>query len=353
MKERLPAFILVVSVAIAISAATSVAAAQAVSDNGYTAPRTAWGHPDLQGNWTNSTLTPLERPAGLGPVYTPQQVAEIERAAEARLVASTLPSDPNREAPPVGGDGSTGAAGMVGGYDGVYIDRGEGVAIVNGEPRTSLVTFPENGRVPSTRPEVAEWRAEQAAARRGMGQYDHPELRPLGERCVISFGSNAGPPMLPNGFYNNNYTIVQNEDHVLIMAEMVHDARVIRLGDGPRLSSEVRPYFGDSWGRWEGETLVVETTNFHPNQRFRSNPSDNLKVIERFTRVDEETILYEFTIDDPAVYTEVWGGQVPMRRFDDRVYEYACHEGNYAMYNILSGARFQERMAAQEDGDSQ
>ena len=152
-----------------------------------------------------------------------------------------------------------------------------------------------------------------------------------------------GPPMIPNTFYNNNYTIVQTEDHVLILAEMVHDYRVIRLGEpDERLPQQVTPWFGDSWGRWEGATLVVETTNLNPDHPFRGMPpSAETKVHERFTRVDDDTILYEFTVDDPA-YTQPWGGQIPFERFDDLVYEYACHEGNYALMNILSGARYQE-----------
>jgi hypothetical protein len=154
--------------------------------------------------------------------------------------------------------------------------------------------------------------------------------------------------MLPNGFYNNNYTIVQTADHVVIMTEMIHDTRIIRIGEGPRLPPSVRPWMGDSWGRWEGDTLVVETTNFHPMQRFRGNSSDNLKVIERFTREDEDTIIYHFTIDDPTVYVEPWGGEVPFESMgSELVYEYACHEGNYALSNILSGARYQERQAAE------
>jgi len=190
-------------------------------------------------------------------------------------------------------------------------------------------------------------RAEYVEFRRQFAQYDHPEMRLLAEGCLVSFGSNAGPPMLPNGGYNNNYTIVQTADHVLIMAEMVHDARVIKIGDGPRLPPHVRPWMGDSWGHWEGDVLVVETTNIHPLQRFRGNSSENLKVIERFSRIDQETVLYEFTIDDPTVYTATWGGEVPMMRFDDKLYEYACQEGNYSLAGVLSGARYQERIEAQ------
>ena len=221
------------------------------------------------------------------------------------------------------------------------------MAIINGEPRASLVTNPVDGRVPSMTSEAQAARAEYVEFRRQFAQYDHPEMRPLAERCLVSFGSNAGPPMLPNGGYNNNYTIVQTADHVLIMAEMVHDARVIKIGDGPRLPPHVRPWMGDSWGHWEGDVLVVETTNIHPLQRFRGNSSENLKVIERFSRIDQETVLYEFTIDDPTVYTATWGGEVPMMRFDDKLYEYACQEGNYSLAGVLSGARYQERIEAQ------
>jgi hypothetical protein len=150
--------------------------------------------------------------------------------------------------------------------------------------------------------------------------------------------------MLPNGFYNNNYTIVQTPDHVVIMAEMVHDARIIRIGDGPRLPEHIRPWMGDSWGHWEGDVLVVETTNIHPLHRYSG---EEMKVIERFSRMAEDAVLYEFTIDDPSTYTEPWGGQVPMMALNDRLYEYACHEGNYALSNILSGARYQERLEAE------
>ena len=175
---------------------------------------------------------------------------------------------------------------------------------------------------------------------KGRGQYNHPEFRPLAERCIMSFGSNAGPPMLPNYFYNNNYTIVQTKDHVMILIEMVHDVRIIRMGD-EHLPTNVRPWMGDSIGRWEGDTLVVETTNFHPLQSFRG-ASENLKVTERFTRADADTILYKFTIDDPTTFASPWSGEVPFKRTDELIYEYACHEGNYALSNILSGERDRE-----------
>ena len=221
---------------------SAVAAQAPASASGeWVVPRTPDGHPDLQGNWSSATLTPLQRPRDQGPVLTWEEVQRLEGTAAGFLERVSQPSDPDRIAPPVGGDGSIGPAGGVGGYNGIYIDRGDGVAIVNGEPRSSLITHPADGRVPSFTPEAREGRAESRELRRGFGPYDHPELRPIGERCLVSFGSNAGPPMLPNSFDNNNYTIVQTADHVLIMAEMVHDARIIRIGSGPRLPAHIRP----------------------------------------------------------------------------------------------------------------
>jgi len=228
------------------------------------------------------------------------------------------------------------------------MDRGINIAIVNGEFRSSLLTHPSDGRRPDLTPEGERRRAAERAIRAQFEQFDHPEIRGLGERCIMSFGSSAGPPMIPNTAYNNNYIFVQTADHIMIMSEMVHDARIIRIGDGPRLPPHVRPWMGDSWGRWEGDALVVETTNLNPIQAFRGiRPSEDLKVTERFTRTPEG-ILYEFTVDDPTTYSESWGGEIPFRPLNDRVYEYACHEGNYALSNILSGARYQERLAAEE-----
>ena len=315
-------------------------------------PRTSDGHPDLQGNWSNATITPLGRPRGRGPVLTPDQVAEIEERREEFIEVLSATSDPNREAPAVGGV-RTGdfafdaASGGTGGYNYVYIDGGDRVAIYNGESRSSLVTNPADGRIPSLTPEARQRRSERSEFNRQFGAYDNPENRPLSDRCLMSFGSNAGPPMLPNYFYNNNYTIVQTADHIMIMTEMVHDVRIIRMGERVPLPEQVRPWMGDSWGHWEGDTLVIETTNLHPLQRFNGNPSDNLKVIERLTRVDQSTINYEFTVIDPETYTAEWGGEVPMKALDGLIYEYACHEGNYALGAILSGARYQERLEAE------
>ena len=319
------------------------AEAQAPASRGtWQVPRTADGHPDLQGNWTNVTLTPFQRPEGRGPTFSAEEARQIE-----------IPDD---ECPPNPGTvacgrsqaaGTSNEARLSGNeYNEVYWDRGSRIAVVDGEYRTSLITRPADGRRPALTPLAEQRQAERATLRSQFAQYDHPEIRPLGERCIVSFGSSAGPPMIPNSAYNNNYTIVQTADHVMIVAEMVHDVRVIRLGEPDRLPDHVKPYFGDSWGRWEGDALVVETTNLNPDHPFQGVvPTERTKVIERFMRVDDDTILYEFTVDDPDNYTETWGGQIPMERFDDLLYEYSCHEGNYALGAVLSGARYEESQA--------
>ena len=324
----------------------------------WVVPRTRDGRPDLQGNWTNGTITPVERPAGQERALTKDQVANLEKIRADTIAKLQKDSDPNRPAPPKGGDGSVGAAGMVGGYNYFWIDAGDQVAVVNGEYRSSLITDPPNGRIPALTPEGRARVGEFMKRVSQFGQYDNPENRPLSERCIMSFGSNAGPPMLPNYFYNNNYTIVQTASHVMIMTEMVHDARIIRMGkSGERLPKGVNLWMGDSHGWWEGDTLVVETTNVHPQQlnlfsAFPVSPlnggSENLKVTERFHRVDQNTILYRFTVEDPTTWARPWGGEVPFKAMNDLIYEYGCHEGNYALANVLSGARAQEREAAKK-----
>ena len=321
-------------------------------DSTWVVPRTPDGHPDLQGNWTNATTTPLQRPEGRDRVLTPEEVARIEGRRQNVIERTSRPSDPDREAPPVGGDGSTGAAGGVGGYNYFYIDAGDRVAVYDGEPRSSLIVDPPDGRIPDMTPEAREQRREARARRAAFGDYDNPENLSFALRCLLSFGSNAGPPMLPNYFYNNSYTIVQTADHVMIMTEMVHDVRIIKLGEPQPVPDNVRPWFGVSWGRWEGDTLVVETTNMKQFSGLRSvyrGGSEDMKVTERFTRVDEDTINYEFTVEDPATYTSSWSGQVPFEKLDGRVYEYACHEANYSLYNVLSGARAQEREQGRQE----
>ena len=302
-------------------------------------PRTPDGRPDLQGNWTNQSLTPIQRRAGQEPTYSQEEVAALEQGYVDRIIRGSEASDPDR--PLTQSQSSIPAADS---YNNVYFETGARVAVVYGEPRTSLITYPLDGRIPARSPEGQRRRDERRDFRSQFGQYDHPELRPLAERCLTSFGSPAGPPMLPNGGYNSNYTIVQTPDHVMIMTEMVHDTRIIRIGSGPKLPPHIRTWMGDSWGHWEGDVLVVETTNIHPLQPYSS---PDMKVTERFSRMREDAILYEFTVDDPSNYVESWGGQIPMTAMPDLLYEYACHEGNYALFGVLSGARYEERTEAQ------
>jgi hypothetical protein len=323
------------------------------------------GKPDLQGNWSNETQTPLERMGKQGATLTDAEASAIEERAKAVAEFRDKASDPDRPPPSKGGDQrvltapgepsfieriSEAAGGKVGGYNGFWLDPGDKVIKIDGVARSSIIVDPPDGRIPALTAEGKQRLSERAAQSRKFGEFDHPEVRPLSDRCLLSFGSNAGPPMLPNYFYNNNYTIVQTKDHVMILTEMVHDVRIIRLGATEHLPKSVRPWLGDSIGRWEGDTLVVETTNFHPTQLANGGllyayrgASDNLKVTERFTRTGPDTILYKFTMEDPSTFSAPFSGELPFNRIDEMIYEYACHEGNYAMSNILGGERVRER----------
>src|SRR5687768_5732922 len=221
-------------------------------------PRTADGKPDLQGVWSNATITPLEWPQNVtNLVLSEEEAARMERATIERRDRLNQPSDPDRPAPPKGGDGSTGAAGNVGGYNNFWLDPGERVAIVDGQRRSSLIIDPPNGRIPALTDEARTRQQGRMKMMAGRGQYDHPEFRPLAERCLLSFGPTT--PLVPNYFYNNNIQIVQTPDHVMILMEMVHDARIIRMNATTHLPKHIRPWMGDSIGRWEGDTLVVDT----------------------------------------------------------------------------------------------
>lgn len=348
---RQPALLLGLLCGLLAAAATpgvahpAAAQASAADRGSWEVPRTADGRPDLQGNWTNITLTPFQRREGDPPTYTWEQVRQIEEPEE------NCPPNPGTVAcgrPP--SQGSSDEARLSGNeYNEVYWERGTRIAVVNGEPRTSLVTRPANGRIPARTPAAQMALQERGDFRSQFGQYDHPELRPYAERCIL-FGSPLGPPMQPVGAYNSNYTFVQTADYLVLQSEMVHDVRVIHIGGEPDpLPKHVRPYFGHSVGRWEGDVLVVETTNISPDQSVVGGPlSEDARVIERFSRVDEETILYEFTVEDPATFTEPWGGQIPFMRFDQMLYEYACHEGNYALEGVLRGARFEESQPSRD-----
>ena len=319
----------------------------------YSPPRLPDGHPDLQGTYDLATLTPVERPAGAKAVLTAEEAGKLEGAVAARVQAGALPSRGDRAAPPKGGDGSQGAAGNVGGYNSFWLDPGSSYTIVNGERRTALIVDPPDGKVPAltaaarkraaaflARPTSDTTQSDDPGLETAPGAYDDPERRPLGERCLLGFGSTSGPPALPNYFYNNLHKIVQTPNAVMILNEMVHDARIVRMNQ-PHLPKTVRKWMGDSVGRWEGDTLVVDTTNFTDKTRFRGS-SENLHVVERFTRVDDRTLLYRFTIEDPDTWERPWTGEYAWPATDELIYEYACHEANYALENVLRGARRRE-----------
>ena len=351
--------------------------AQAAAAKGkpWAVPRTPDGKPDLQGNWTNETQTPLERMPKQSLTLTAEQAKAIEERAKFVEEYRDKASDPNRPTPVKGGETQSlvapgepsfieriaeAAGGRVGGYNGFWLDPGNNVIRIDGVARSSIIIDPPDGRLPALTAEGKQRLTQQAALAKKFGEFDHPEMRPLSDRCLMSFGSNAGPPMLPNYFYNNNYSIVQTKDHVMILTEMVHDVRIIRLNAKEHLPPQVRPWMGDSIGHWEGDTLVVETTNIHPVQLAQASilwayrgASEKLKVTERFTRTGPDTIVYKFTMEDPSTFTAPFSGELPFNRIDELIYEYACHEGNYAMANILGGERAKEREATQKKQDRQ
>lgn len=313
--------------------------------------------PDLSGIYDIATLTPLRRPAQFGArlTLTDAEAQAIAQKAAALRTTLSQASDPNRKAPPQGGDGSGGGAGNVGGYNDVWVDNGAGAFKIDGKWRTSIITDPENGQMPELTAEGQRREAERARLARpnrgdafwvtegiSPGPYDDPELRPVAERCLLSFGSGGGPPMLPV-LYNNLKQIVQTKDTVMILNEMVHDARIVRI-DGEHEPPDVRRWLGDSIGHWEGDTLVVDTTNFNDTPAL-AGATRNLHVIERFKRLDDKSLLYQFTVDDPTIWTKPWSGEILWPATDQRIFEYACHEGNYSFAGILRGARLLEAEA--------
>jgi hypothetical protein len=322
----------------------------------YKAPRTAFGQPDLQGLWTNATITPLERPAKYGErlVLTPQEAVAAEGDRD-KEVANGLKPSTDLDKKEIATCEVKGFSGVDCGYNAFWVDPGTKVMRVGTEARTSLITSTADGKIPPLTT-AGQARTAQRAKLRATGKaFDGPEFLSLGERCILSFSSSAGPPMLPL-LYNNNYQIVQTADAVVVETEMVHDVRVIRL-NVPHGPANVRQWMGDSVGHWEGDTLVVETVNLRPEQAFRGASAD-VKVTERFTRIGPRQIKYDFTVEDPATFTKAWGGQLAMTATKGPLYEYACHEGNHAMEGILAGARRQEKdgravgPAAAEEGGS-
>lgn len=287
-----------------------------------TVARTPWGHPDLQGTWNNSTITPLERPAKFGG-------REFLTAEEARALDEAAAKQYDER--PANAAQDVDAA-----YNQVWWDRGRTV----GTRRTSLIVDPPDGRLPAMTADGQRRAAEIAARLRGVTA--GPEDRNLAERCLT-----RGAPKLPGG-YNNNVQIVQTPDYVAIMQEMIHETRIIPLDGRPHLPSRVTSWLGDSRGRWEGDTLVVETTNYHPASVFNSyyccaSAAEHLRIVERFRRVDATTIDYRFTVEDPTTFTKPFTIDLPMAWMDEPIFEYACHEANYGLEGILRGARAQER----------
>ena len=300
----------------------------------WTAPRTPDGHPDLQGVWTDNTLTPLQRPKGLGAkeFYTEAEMADAQKREHDRLALNEeegLPTEPGT------------AADVHYDFSEYGLDRAQQKIAWN--RRTSMIVGPE-GTIPAQTPGATKRIADARAKARGH-EADGPEDRPLGARCLAR--ANVGPPLLPAG-YNSNLQIVQGAGFVVLETEMIHDARVIAIGGRPHLPSNIRQWYGDSIGHWEGDTLVIDTTNFTDQTPFAG--AQNLHVIERLTRVDKDTILYQFTVEDPGMWTKPWSGEEPLSKVDGLMYEYACNEANYGLANTLSGARVAEREAAKKAG---
>ena len=293
-------------------------------------PRTAWGAADLQGVWDFRTITPLQRPEDLGDkaFLTEEEASEREQAAVDRAIRLW-----NREAQ------RTEAGGSVGGYNNFWMDQGTRVI---GTRRTSLIIDPPNGRMP----EMTEaGRARRAAGRGSFSDEIPASYTDLSnaDRCLMGF--NAGPPITPGG-YNQNVQIFQTPDHVVLLTEMVHTVRVVPLDERPALGDRLAQWSGDSRGHWEGDTLIVETANFDTDRNWRGSSTD-VRVVERFTRMDADTLEYEYTVTDPDTWAAPWTVNLPMVRSDLPLFEYACHEGNYAMETMLTGARTDERAAAE------
>lgn len=314
------------------------------ADDQYKPSRMPDGKPKLQGIWTNVSVTDLQRPAGIDKlVLTPQEAAKIEGEDfyNIRTAEDAQPNDEKENATLL--DGSDLLSG--GGYNAFWVDTGTHLARVKGEIRSSWITDPENGRIPFSK----SGREKMASMRDRSRTNDGPEGRTLSDRCLIGFGGTGGPPML-NVLYNNTYQIVQTPDHIMILVEMVHDARIIRI-DGKPIPDNMSKWLGDSVGYWEGDTLVVETRGWNPWQADRGPiyHSPQGKVIERFTRNADNQMIYAFSVEDPVYYSQNWQGEMVFNQTEGPVYEYACHEGNIAMPGILQGARTQEKRGEKVD----
>ena len=311
------------------AAQTAAARPAAGAPKTWTPPRTQDGVPDLQGVWTNNTTTPLQRPKKLAgkEFYTDAELAENQKKESSRLALNEEEGRPTEAGT---------AADVHYDFAEYGLDRAQAKLVWN--RRTSLIVGPE-GTIPPLTPEAAKRNAERTAKLKGH-EFDSVKVRPLGSRCLV-FGS-VGPPLLPAG-YNSNLQIFQGPGYVAVETEMIHDVRIIPTDGRAHLPNGVRQWLGDPVGHWEGNTLVVDSTNFTDQHPFPG--AQNLHVIERFTRVDPDTILYQFTVEDPGMWTKPWSGEVPITRIDGQLYEYACHEANYGLANTLRGARVAEEEA--------
>jgi hypothetical protein len=322
MMGRVAASCVVLTVVALLTALQAGLAGQA-----WQTPRTAWGHADLSGTWSTATITPLERPAELAgkESFTAAEAADYERLIVERTNRDQRASDA--------------AADVARAYNDFWWDSGTRVVPTR---RTSLIVDPPDGRVPALTANAQKQQDALAEVRKLRGPADNPEDRNLWERCLTRGLPTA---MLPQ-VYNNNYQIVQTPDHVVILAEMIHDARIIPLDGRPHLPAHLRFWMGDSVGRWDGDTLVVETTNFTDKTNYRGS-TVNLRLVERFTRTAQDILTYRVTVDDPTTFTQPWTIELPVRRSDGAIYEYACHEGNYGLEGILRGHRAEEKAAAE------
>ena len=313
----------------AVFALIAVVALSASPVAAQTAPRTPWGQPDLQGIWDFRTITPMERPEDLADkeFLTAEEAANLEQEAVDRDIRLWERAARRTE-----------AGENVGGYNNFWMDRGTQTI---GTRRTSLIVDPPNGRMPD-RSSLGEQRADARRAYREEHPADSYLDRSTSDRCMVGF--NAGPPITPLA-YNQNMQLFQTPDQVVIVTEMVHTTRVVPLDGRPALDNGIRQWSGDSRGHWEGDTLVIETANFNTGRRWRGS-TENMTLVERLTRVDEDTLEYAFTVTDPDTWTTTWTASIPMRRTDVPMFEYACHEGNYSMEGILAGARAEEQAAA-------
>jgi len=321
-------------VAVAVLAPGLVAAQAPKAAAKTTVPAKTWkvshtpdGQPDLQGFWTNTTYTPLQRPKNINKeFFTKQELDEIVKKAASEEAEQTTPGT---------------IADVHYDFTQFGLDRSQGVLALN--TRTSMIVDPPDGRLPPLSDEGKKIAAARAEARkRAGGQFDMVQNEPLSVRCIHM--DRVGPPMLP-GAYNNTYQIVQAPGYVMILVEMLHWVRIIPLDGRPQLPSNVRQWVGSYSGRWEGETLVVESTNFTDKTVFQG-ASENMRLTERFTRVDEDTIRYQFTVNDPSTWTRPWSAELPVKKTIGPIFEHACHEGNYPLANTLAGARAEEKRAA-------